>query len=166
MPRFGLKLFFPFLALFLLLGIFGCSTKKVPPADLITPDQDSAELFDPMNPSAFAVDGESNAYQSQNISSKDGLTPDVEEISVTGSGASLSEPAVIKGVYSRLGKMDAENDFISEKLGKEGRDWKTKSVSSQNVGTRKCEIITVENIKEQSERSFYFDITEYSDSWE
>ena len=57
-------------------------------------------------------------------------------------------------------------DFISEKLGKEGRDWKTKSVSSQNVGTRKCEIITVENIKEQSERSFYFDITEYSDSWE
>lgn len=143
-------------ALALLFGLAGCTPEKVPPADLITPDQDSAELVDPMNPQDFAEGSSSDSA---------GLTPQ-EEITVTGSGSSLGDPAVIKGVYSRLGKMEAENDFITEKLGKEGSVWKTKSVSTQSAGAKTCELVTVEVLADHSVRIFYFDITEYSDSWE
>ncbi|MBR5624045.1 hypothetical protein IKW72_03435 [bacterium] len=158
MPSFRHYLPFLLFALALTAGLDGCSSEKLPPADLITPDQDSAELVDPMNPQDFAA-GENSGSESS------GLTPQ-EEITITGSGSSLGDPAVIKGVYTRLGKMEAENDFITEKLGKEGSGWKTKSVSGQSVGERKCELVTVEVLPDQSVRIFYFDITEYSDSWE
>ncbi|MBO7435475.1 hypothetical protein J6U76_05745 [bacterium] len=158
MPSFGHNRLSLIFALALLFGLAGCSPKKVPPADLITPDQDSAELVDPMHPGDFGL-GEDP------VSDSSGLTPQ-EEVTITGSGSSLGDPAIIKGVYSRLGKMEAENEFISEKLGKEGEDWKTKSVSVQNAGAKTCESVTVEVTKDQSVRIFYFDITEYSDSWE
>lgn len=165
MPNSGLHLFPLLLSLVFLLGAEGCASKKVPPADLITPDQDSAELYDPMNPQAFALQEGTNAV-SPAAYSPDGLTPEDEEISVKGSGNSMGDPAVIRGVFSRLGKMEVENDFISEKLGKEGEDWKTLDVSVIKSGGRTFEVIKTEGLKGQGARQFYFDVTEYADSWE
>lgn len=130
-----------------------CWKEKVPPADLITPDQESAELYDPMHPEAF-----------QDID-QDGLTPEDPIPEVKGNGTSLSSPAVITGVFTRMGKMEAESDFISEKLGKEGKDWKIKTTSVKNMGNKTCEEVTVET-KGNAQSIFYFDITEYENSWQ
>ena len=130
-----------------------CWKEKVPPADLITPDQESAELYDPMHPEAF-----------QDID-QDGLTTEDPIPEVKGNGTSLSSPAVITGVFTRMGKMEAESDFISEKLGKEGKDWKIKSTSVRNMGNKTCEEVTVET-KGNAQSIFYFDITEYENSWQ
>ena len=130
-----------------------CWKEKVPPADLITPDQESAELYDPMHPEAF-----------QDID-QDGLTTEDPIPEVKGNGTSLSSPAVITGVFTRMGKMEAESDFISEKLGKEGKDWKIKTTSVKNMGNKTCEEVTVET-KGNAQSIFYFDITEYENSWQ
>ena len=130
-----------------------CWKENVPPADLITPDQESAELYDPMHPEAF-----------QDID-QDGLTTEDPIPEVKGNGTSLSSPAVITGVFTRMGKMEAESDFISEKLGKEGKDWKIKSSSIRNMGSKTCEEVIVET-KENAQSIFYFDITEYENSWQ
>lgn len=130
-----------------------CWKEKVPPADLITPDQESAELYDPMHPEAF-----------QDID-QDGLTTEDPIPEVKGNGTSLSSPAVITGVFTRMGKMEAESDFISEKLGKEGKDWKIKTTSVRNMGNKTCEEVTVET-KGNAQSIFYFDITEYENSWQ
>ena len=61
--------------------------------------------------------------------------------------------------------MEAESDFISEKLGKEGEDWKIKSTSVRNMGNKTCEEVTVET-KGNAQSIFYFDITEYENSWQ
>ncbi len=105
--------------------LISCRQEKVPPADLITPDQESAELIDPMNPEAFA-----------DYDPEAGLAPEDPIPEVKGPGSSLSSPAVITGVFTRLGKMEAESDFISEKLGKEGEDWKIKSTSVRSMGSK------------------------------
>ena len=131
-----------------------CWKEKVPPADLITPDQDSAELYDPMHPEAFLE-----------VNPEDGLTPEDPLPEVKGNGTSLNAPAVITGVFTRMGKMEAESDFISEKLGKEGEDWKIKSSSIRTMGSKTCEEIVVET-KGNSNSTFYFDITEYENSWQ
>ncbi|MBP5627906.1 hypothetical protein J6X96_07080 [bacterium] len=149
MPKKSVLLFL--LASFLLVS---CRQESVPPADLITPDQDSAELYDPMHPEAFA---EANP--------EDGLTPEDPLPEVSGPGSSLSSPAVIKGVFTRMGKMEAESDFISEKLGKEGEDWKIKNTSVRPVGCKTLEEVTVET-KGNTQSVFYFDITEYENSWQ
>lgn len=149
MPKKSVLLFL--LASFLLVS---CRQENVPPADLITPDQDSAELYDPMHPEAFA---EANP--------EDGLTPEDPLPEVKGPGSSLSSPAVITGVFTRLGKMEAESDFISEKLGKEGEDWKIKSTSVRPMGSKTLEEIIVEK-KGNAQSAFYFDITEYENSWQ
>ena len=128
-----------------------CWKENVPPADLITPDQESAELYDPMHPEAF-----------QDID-QDGLTTEDPIPEVKGNGTSLSSPAVITGVFTRMGKMEAESDFISEKLGKEGKDWKIKTTSVRNMGNKTCEEVTVET-KGNAQSIFYFDITEYENS--
>ena len=144
-------------ALLLLLAsclLVSCRQENVPPADLITPDQDSAELYDPMHPEAFA---EANP--------EDGLTPEDPLPEVKGNGTSLNAPAIITGVFTRMGKMEAESDFISEKLGKEGEDWKIKSSSIRTMGSKTCEEIVVET-KGNSNSTFYFDITEYENSWQ
>ncbi|MBR6463636.1 hypothetical protein IKS73_10905 [bacterium] len=130
-----------------------CWKENVPPADLITPDQESAELYDPMHPEAF-----------QDID-QDGLTTEDPIPEVKGNGTSLSSPAVITGVFTRMGKMEAESDFISEKLGKEGKDWKIKTTSVRNMGNKTCEEVTVET-KGNAQSIFYFDITEYENSWQ
>ena len=130
-----------------------CWKEKVPPADLITPDQESAELYDPMHPEAF-----------QDID-QDGLTTEDPIPEVKGNGTSLSSPAVITGVFTRMGKMEAESDFISEKLGKEGKDWKIKTTSVRNMGNKTCEEVTVET-KGNAQSIFYFDITDYENSWQ
>ena len=149
MPKKSVLLFL--LASFLLVS---CRQESVPPADLITPDQDSAELYDPMHPEAFA---EANP--------EDGLTPEDPLPEVSGPDSSLSSPAVIKGVFTRMGKMEAESDFISEKLGKEGEDWKIKNTSVRPVGCKTLEEVTVET-KGNTQSVFYFDITEYENSWQ
>lgn len=149
MPKKSVLLFL--LASFLLVS---CRQESVPPADLITPDQDSAELYDPMHPEAFA---EANP--------EDGLTPEDPLPEVSGPGSSLSSPAVITGVFTRMGKMEAESDFISEKLGKEGEDWKIKNTSVRPVGCKTLEEVTVET-KGNTQSVFYFDITEYENSWQ
>ncbi|MBO4553428.1 hypothetical protein J5754_03360 [bacterium] len=131
-----------------------CWKENVPPADLITPDQDTAELYDPMNPEAY-----------EEANPEDGLTPEDPLPEVKGNGTSLSSPAVITGVFTRMGKMEAESDFISEKLGKEGEDWKIKSTSVRNMGNKTCEEVTVET-KGNTQSIFYFDITEYENSWQ
>ena len=48
MPNISVLLLFIFSSFLL----SSCWKENVPPADLITPDQDSAELYDPMNPEA------------------------------------------------------------------------------------------------------------------
>ena len=149
MPKKSVLLFL--LASFLLVS---CRQESVPPADLITPDQDSAELYDPMHPEAFA---ETNP--------EDGLTPEDPLPEVSGTGSSLSSPAVITGVFTRMGKMEAESDFISEKLGKEGEDWKIKNTSVRPMGCKTLEEVTVET-KGNTRSVFYFDITEYENSWQ
>lgn len=134
--------------------LVSCRQEKVPPADLITPDQESAELVDPMNPEAFA-----------DYDPEAGLTPEDPIPEVKGPGSSLSSPAVITGVFTRLGKMEAESDFISEKLGKEGEDWKIKNTSVRPMGSKTLEEVSVET-KGNTQSVFYFDITEYENSWQ
>jgi len=136
------------LPLFCLILFCGCKKEHVPPADLITPDQDSAELSDPMAPT-----------DAQGLTAEDPL-PEVR-----GDGSSLSSPAVVTGVFSRLGKMEAENDFISARLGKEGESWKVKDSSVRRSGNRSVEIISVETAGGGAQ-NFYFDITEYESSWQ
>ena len=134
--------------------LVSCGQEKVPPADLITPDQDSAELVDPMHPEAFL-----------DANPEDGLTPEDPLPEVKGPGSSLSSPAVITGVFTRLGKMEAESEFISEKLGKEGKDWNIKSTSVRAMGSKTLEEVVVET-KGNTQNTFYFDITEYENSWQ
>ena len=61
--------------------------------------------------------------------------------------------------------MEAESDFISEKLGKEGEDWKIKSTSVRSMGSKTLDEVIVET-KGNTQSVFYFDITEYENSWQ
>ena len=143
--------------LFLALCLFflpACKDEHVPPADLITPDEDSAELVDPMNPGAYRDDID-----------EEGLTKEEPPPEVKGDGTSISSPAVITGVFSRLGKMEAESDHISSRLGKEGEAWSVKTTFMQTSGNRSIEVVTV-STSSGATQNFYFDITEYENSWQ
>ena len=145
---------FPFLLALCLLFLPACKDEHVPPADLITPDEDSAELIDPMNPGAF--NGETD---------EQGLTKEDPLPEVKGDGSSISSPAIITGVFSRLGKMEAESDHISARLGKEGEAWSVKTTFLQTSGNRSIEVVTV-STSSGAVQNFYFDITEYENSWQ
>jgi hypothetical protein len=134
-----------FLILCPLILLSGCSYFKAKPV-VILPDPEivSAEIDDPMAPSVSVTEEEK---------------PELNVVATDGN--SYASAIVITGARGRLEKLTAQQDILTERLGAEGTDWEITGEKTERVGAKQYDIITIRLLKDDSERSFYFDTTDF-----
>lgn len=128
-----------------LILLCGCSRFRPKPV-VILPDPEvvSAEVNDPMAPSSLEIEEEK---------------PKLEVAASDGNSFELA--VVITGARGRLEKLTVQHDYLTERLGTEGTDWEITDEKTERVGAKHYDIITIRLLKENSERSFYFDTTDF-----
>jgi hypothetical protein len=79
-----------------------------------------------------------------------------------GAGGSREDAVVIQGALDLKEGVRAEYDFISDKYGKKGKDWKVKSQTQIREDGKIYDMIEMEIIANQETHYYYFDISNCS----
>ena len=134
-----------YLFLCILVLLAGCSLFK-PKPKVILPDPAilSAEIDDPMAPKPHSINEE-----------KPPLKVMVSD------GTSFESAILITGARARLEKLTAQHEVITNELGTEGTDWEIINNNTEQREKKHYDIIDVRLKKDDSQRSFYFDTTDF-----